>query len=101
MKEFEKQLRSLLKGKYSSLSLTFNDENGPNYKTVLDELTSPQRGSGKSWIDEGWVSNEERVKACEENSCWTLQWYPDTPVGFCILRASSIQAIFDELAREY
>jgi hypothetical protein len=40
-----------------------------------------------------FVSPEEYIKAIDENSVWQLQWYPETPVGFHIVAASSLEAI--------
>ena len=40
-----------------------------------------------------WISDDERAKAIAEDSIWTLQWYPETPVGFCCVAASSFEAL--------
>ena len=40
-----------------------------------------------------FVSEKERLKAIEANSVWKLQWYPDTPIGFYIACASTLDAI--------
>jgi hypothetical protein len=40
-----------------------------------------------------FVSPEEYIKAIDENSVWQLQWFPDTPIGFHIICASSLEAI--------
>ena len=40
-----------------------------------------------------FVSLEEYIKAIDENSVWKLHWYPDTPIGFYIICASSLEAI--------
>jgi hypothetical protein len=40
-----------------------------------------------------WVSDEERDKALATDSVWTCQWYPTTPVGFCLVAASSFDAL--------
>jgi hypothetical protein len=94
MQDLETRLRSLLKGKFSSLSLSFNEETGPNYQTVEDYVTTP----APEWVlTPNWVSDQEKWKAAETNSMWTLHWYPDTPIGFCYISASSIEAIIDYL----
>ena len=48
-------------------------------------------------IDSGefWVSPEERAKALETKEIWTLHWYPDTPVGFIEVAASTLEAVLD------
>ena len=92
IQEIEATLRGLLKGEHSSLHLTFNDGNGPNYMSVEEWL---QSGS-----DADWVSEDERATAIATNSMWELQWYPQTPVGSHLIAASSLTAIFNYLANE-
>ena len=40
-----------------------------------------------------FVSPEEWHKAVAEDSVWVLQWYPDTPIGFNRIAASTLEAI--------
>jgi hypothetical protein len=42
---------------------------------------------------EWFVSSEEWEKALREDSVWVLHWYPDTPIGFHRICASSLDAI--------
>jgi hypothetical protein len=77
----------LLRGEHSCFHLTFNDEHAINYMTAADYFERHP-----DW-DHGWVSPEEREKAIANNSVWTLQWYPDTPVGFLLMRASTAAAV--------
>jgi hypothetical protein len=44
-----------------------------------------------------FVSPEEWNKAVAEDSVWVLHWYPDTPVGFYRIAASTLEAIEAEL----
>lgn len=90
MTELETLLKSLVKGEYSSISLTWNEDFSFNYETA------------DTWYNsdsdlQDWVSYDEKVKAITENSVWSLQWYPDTPIGSCIIRASSLEAIIQYL----
>jgi len=64
----EESLLKLLNGEFSSLSLSFNEEIGPDYTNVLDVVTNP-RGYD---FDIDWVSEEEKNKACELKRIWTL-----------------------------
>lgn len=66
----ESELRALLRGQHSSLTLSFNEANGPNYRSVAEFLPECP------WSIE-WVSEEERQKAIALNSMWQLQWYPE------------------------
>lgn len=44
-----------------------------------------------------FVSMDEWRKAAVEDSVWVLHWYPETPVGFHRVAASSLDAIKDAL----
>ena len=92
MIELETLLKSLVKGQYSSIYLSWNEDFSVNY-----EMADTWYNSDSDLQD--WVSYDEKIKAITENSVWTLQWYPDTPIGSCILRASSLQAIIDYLQK--
>ena len=56
--------------------------------------------TAEKWADDNdhhpapydWASPEERAKAIAEDSIWTLQWYPNTPVGFNSVCASTFEA---------
>lgn len=93
LSETEALLLSFLRGEHSSLSITFNDCNGPNYQSVKEHVADfPD-------FDVGWVSDDERKLAIKNNSWWRLQWYPETPVGFCVLQASSLEALIAQMKR--
>jgi hypothetical protein len=82
----------LLRGEHASFQLTFNDEHAINYMTAAEYYVGDR--------DDGWISPEEREKAIANNSVWTLQWYPETPVGFHIMRASSAAAVIAAALKE-
>jgi hypothetical protein len=42
---------------------------------------------------EDFTSPEEWQKAVETDEVWSLQWYPNTPVGFNRILASSLEAV--------
>ena len=44
-----------------------------------------------------FISQEEWHKAVKEDSVWVLQWYPNTPIGFNRIAASTLQAIKTKL----
>lgn len=48
-----------------------------------------------------FVSPEEYIKAIDENSVWVLGWYPETPIGYHVMAASSLQAIEDAIERAH
>ena len=85
--ELEDALLGLMKGEHSSLSISLNDQNGPNYMTVKEAIEQ------SDMFDAGdWSSEEERQKAIATNRAWTVHWYPDTPVGFYAVHASTLAA---------
>lgn len=47
--------------------------------------------------DDHWISKEEKENAIKTNSIWTLHWYPDTPVGFCVVHASTLEALLEHI----
>lgn len=91
MKNLESDLRALLKGEHSSLSISFNEENGPNYQTVGEWVAEEHSGIK----DDDWVAPGEKEKAIATNSIWTAHWYPDTPIGFYRVHASTLDALLD------
>jgi hypothetical protein len=97
MGELEKMLRSLLLGNFSSLTIGFNDYHAANYVTAegwRDEYGF-YTGGKDDVID--WVSEEDRLAAIANNSVWTAQWYPETPNGFHVIGASSLEALLSAL----
>lgn len=88
-------LMQLLRGKYSSLTIGFNDDHACNYvdAQVWHDEYGFYRGADDDRIT--WASEEDRAKAIATNSVWTIQWYPDTPVGFICVAASTFDAAAD------
>ncbi len=70
----------------AALYLTHNEHKSV-YQTVENEILE-----GRYDFCE-WVSPEQREKAIATNEAWTLQWYPDTPVGFCALAAADLSVL--------
>jgi hypothetical protein len=99
----EALLRSLLDGEFTSLTIGFNDLHACNYTTAKgwsEEMGAADGGMQTYNDPRDWVSPEEREKALENNSVWSIQWYPNTPVGFCQLYASSLEALLEAIAME-
>lgn len=72
----------------ASMTLTHNDHKS-YYRTVAQSIADVDHG----YQEDCWVSPEQRLKAVETNECWTIQWYPDTPIGFCILSAADLDVL--------
>lgn len=58
-----------------------------DYYEPIDKAVESESGD--------WISYEEQQKATETGEIWTLQWYPDTPIGFCRMAASSLNALLE------
>jgi hypothetical protein len=79
----------------ASLHLTHNDHKS-NYLTVAQAIEYSCFGLA----DDEWVSPEQRQKAIDIDECWTLQWYPDTPVGFCVKSAADLDVLLAAVAED-
>lgn len=77
----------------ASLHLTHNQHKS-YYETVQDAIDNGTHGY------DDWVSEEQKQKAIETNECWTLQWYPDTPVGFCLMSAADLDVLLEAARAE-
>jgi hypothetical protein len=73
----------------ASMYLTHN-EHLSYYRTVKQSIEDEDHG-----YKDDWVSEEQKQKAIETNECWILQWYPETPVGFCILAAADLDVLIE------
>ncbi len=85
MDDLETKLLGMLHGEHSSLTITFNDH-ACNYCTVKEAIERDD------YAHADWVSDEEKANAVATNRVWVVQWYPNTPVGFCAVAASSLAA---------
>lgn len=86
IQDWETELRSRTPGEFASLSITFN-EHAFNYINVAQAIE-------QDYFDHAdWVSDWEKKLAAEKNSVWIVQWYPNTPIGFNALAASSLEAV--------
>lgn len=70
-------------GHKASMTITHND-----HKSYYQ--------SAEDWIKEesmyDWDSEEEKARAIELDSIWTVQWYPRTPNTFYSVAASTLEA---------
>lgn len=74
----------------ASLILIHNDHKN-SYLTVARAIERGEHG----YADKCWVSPEQMQKAIETNDCWTLQWHPDTPIGFHMLSAADLDILLE------
>lgn len=60
-----------------------------NMHAVYYESVEQSISSG-TYTRDGFISEAEYSKAMLTNECWTLTWYPDTPVGHIMVHAASL-----------
>jgi Flp pilus assembly protein TadG len=72
----------------ASLHLTHN-QHLAYYMTVEESIKEQDFG----YADDCWVNAEQKAKAITTNECWTLQWYPETPVGFSIVSGADLDVV--------
>jgi len=41
------------------------------------------------------MTEEDRAECIRTDSLWTLQWYPDTPVGFCHVAGPTLERVLE------
>lgn len=70
----------------ASLHLTHNQHKA-YYWDVEEAILQGEHGYGD------FISEEQKAKAIETNECWIMQWYPNSPVGFCIIAAADLDAL--------
>ena len=71
------------------LYLTHNE-----HKDVYEDIT--QHIVDLDLMD-AFESPEAMQRAIDTDSVWTLQWYPETPIGFHRIAAATLEEIFKRL----
>lgn len=64
------------------------------YETVAQMLNSNENFYG-------WQNEKSKQKAVDTNEIWTLQWYPDTPIGCYAIAAPTLKELMDYLEKEF
>ena len=51
----------------------------------------------REWIAENdwcdWEDEAAKERAIAADECWSIQWYPDTPVGFYAVAAPTLEEV--------
>jgi len=63
-----------------------------NYYNTAKEAIFQQR---EQEIGPHWKDEEAVQRAIETNEIWTLQWYPETSIGFCQVAAPTLQELLE------
>lgn len=83
---------ALLPAHKAGLILSHND-----HLTLYETVSEWIGQMGENGPD--WVSDEEKARGKETNEMWELHWYPNTPVGFNHVAASSLVALLAYVAQ--
>lgn len=70
------------------LYITHNEHK--NYYLSVEEYIADDISQRCDWLNE-----EAKAKAIATNEVWTLQWYPNTPVGFNCVAAPTLEELLD------
>ncbi len=73
-----------------SLTLTHNDHKDM-YETAEQWLAEQILLDGEPFY--AWKSEEARARAILTDEVWTLQWYPNTPIGFISIAAPTLDEL--------
>jgi len=72
----------------------------PEHKAGLHLMHNDHKSvyePAEQWIADNewcnWQSDEAKQRAIATDSIWTLQWYPETPVGFIALAAPTLEEL--------
>ena len=74
--------------RHINLTIEHNPHKG-SYLTIEQFEEFPGDDPYYDWAD------GERDKAIAADSMWVIQWYPDTPIGFLAVAASTFEAALD------
>lgn len=91
-------LLKLMQGEFAHLHITWNDFSGYYMKAPdweAEQLEGGASGSGHRLGE--WVSDADKERALRENSVWTIQFYPRTPVGFYAFHAATLEGLMNYL----
>lgn len=63
--------------------------------------------TAETWVQENadskfgkWISEEQRAIAIASDSIWMVQWFPDTPGGFCARIGATLDAVLEAIHEE-
>jgi hypothetical protein len=72
----------------AGLILTHNDHKNV-YQTVAQSIER------KDHCFRNWVSEEQKQKAIDTNDCWSIQWYPKSPIGSYSMVAADLDVLLE------
>ena len=76
--------------------MTITHNNHKNYYQTADQWIEEDEKENEFYT---WENEQEKQKAIAKNEIWTMQWYPNTPVGFNCIAASSLESLLTFAAK--
>jgi hypothetical protein len=76
----------------AGLYITHNDHLA-SYDSVKDYME-------RIGYEDTFISHEEYEKAIELNDYWCIQWYPETPIGFNVVCATTFEKALEYALKE-
>lgn len=70
-----------------------------SYYETADKYISDRFADG-ALDDRDFISAEDKEICIKSNDFWTAQWYPNTPMGFNFMVASSFDKLMDKINEE-
>lgn len=62
-----------------------------DHKSVYEKLTTWMADRFRKVTVAEFASPEAMQRAIDTDSCWSVQWYPDTPIGFYTVYAPTLE----------
>lgn len=62
-----------------------------DHKSVYEKLSTWMDDRHRKVTARDFASIEAMQRAIDADSCWSVQWYPDTPIGFYIVYAPTLE----------
>lgn len=90
--DIDKLKEKLCIGEFSHLIIQSNPHHA-NYESVESFI------EWRKIDDEDFISLDEKKKCLDENKLWLIQWYPNSPIGFEILCASTFESIYNHTVK--
>lgn len=77
----------------ASLHVTHNQHKA-YYQSIEDYIAEEEIGKAEY----EWATPTSKERAIATDSLWEVQWYPDTPIGFCLKYGATLEEILASLA---
>lgn len=78
-----------------NLSLSLEHNEHKNYYDDIGDFINSLK-----YNDEDFVSLEEKQRCIDTDEIWVLQYYPNTPVGYNLIIASTLDAILEQVQKD-